>query len=234
MLVMLIGPVAAPLIGAGITALGSLIGGERANRQTKEMAREQMAFQERMSNTSYQRAVQDMELAGINPMLAFQQGGASSPGGASATIQDVVSPAISTAQQARRVNEDLKLVRAQVAKVNEDRLTAKASGDNTRMMMSFLGVGPQLMENDPDRPGHKRPMNVLGQRMQNLQEQILRNQANISGAQAYGSRLNENAMRNFGGQAAANFQLWGQPILGALRGATTLGGAQIVAGARRR
>jgi len=32
-----------------------------------------------MSNSSYQRAVQDMKLAGLNPMLAYSQGGASSP-----------------------------------------------------------------------------------------------------------------------------------------------------------
>lgn len=86
------------LLGAPLTMLSSAAsvagdylqyqGQRETNAANVQQAREQMDFQERMSNTAWQRGVADMRAAGLNPALAYQQGGASSPAGAMATLSN--------------------------------------------------------------------------------------------------------------------------------------------------
>ena len=109
-------------IGAAIGAAGSILGGvlgssgqKDANDANLQIAQENREFQERMSNTAYQRGTADMKAAGINPLMAGMKGGASTPSGATATMQNEKaalasssSTAFQAAIQAQSLEADLE------------------------------------------------------------------------------------------------------------------------------
>ena len=137
------------LIAAGAQLAGGAMssrGQRKTNEMNKQMAREQMAFQERMSSTAYQRATKDLEKSGLNRILAIG-GPASSPGGASAVMQNAAAPmaeglkgAVSSALAAKTALQNLDnmkdqgaLIRSQIGKTIQE--TQNASSKDVLMQV---------------------------------------------------------------------------------------------------
>lgn len=109
------------------TTLGDIgsLGGNRAARKESQRERD---FQERMSNTSWQRGIADMRAAGVNPALAWSQGGASTPSGAVAQ-QEGAGEGVSSAMALRAQNKGIELIDAQIMKTRNE--GNKAAADAT-------------------------------------------------------------------------------------------------------
>lgn len=93
---------------------GSLIeafGQGQTNVANARQAQQNRDFQERMSNTQYQRATADMRAAGLNPALAYQQGGAGTPTGSTAQIQNPAAGAGGTAKAAAQTFNEVSTAR---------------------------------------------------------------------------------------------------------------------------
>jgi len=163
-------PATATLVAGGAGALANIAGVDMMNSANKGMANRQMDFQERMSSTAYQRSMEDMRKAGLNPMLAYMQGGASAPSGASIPaqnvfggVQDGLDKVASSTRQSTRLKQELinmekteakteaetKLIAAneEVAKINAKLATQKLKvgqfGEATKGLVGETLLHPQ-------------------------------------------------------------------------------------------
>lgn len=132
---------------SGVGAIGGgiidAIGGGSAMSANKEIANDNRLFQQQMSNTAYQRATADMQKAGINPMLAYMQGGASTPQGSQANVQNPLSGLGSAVGGAASAVRDVVNQKADlgVKKAQETELLSRAAA-NTANSGFQQSMGP--------------------------------------------------------------------------------------------
>lgn len=171
----LFGPVGTG-IGAGIGAIGGgvvdFLGQQSANEQNwDEFVSNQIwnttqinaarNYNTEMSNTAYQRAVADMKKAGINPMMAAMNGGASSPtspitnAGTGAAMQNPaeglgksISGAMGSALQAANLAQDLKNADADITLKNAQALTQVSLADqaNSNARLNYQETSNKFLD----------------------------------------------------------------------------------------
>ena len=115
---------AAGLVSGAVSAFGA----SRANKAAQAAASRQMEFQRESAQNSYQWAVADMKKAGINPMLAYQQGGAQALSGASYSPQNELAGGSAATNAAVNTALAVKKQRAEIKNITEDTRVKRTQG----------------------------------------------------------------------------------------------------------
>ena len=154
-----LGGIVGSFFGPVGTAAGGAIGGAIDQSQSQSSAKDatnsanafnadqaltNREWQERLSNTAMQRRVADLQAAGLNPMLAYSQGGAAVPSGGYASS---VSPdaMINSGFRAAEVSSQAKIADAQAANLTADTVNKQAQTDNYAALAANTRAQTALM-----------------------------------------------------------------------------------------
>ena len=178
------------LVGGVTGLIGGIVGNEQnANSAQKAAefnaveAAKNRQFQNDMSATAHRREMEDLRAAGLNPMLAVMKGGASTPGGATASMtpakmEDALGKGVSSALDSRRLAKELDATASQVslnkateAKAEADKKLSEQSAKNaelnakvTEAQLPAVKAQSQYEKKKADADSHYLPFDAIQQR----------------------------------------------------------------------
>ena len=194
----MVAPLLAAAAPAVIGGIFSAFGQAAANAEAKEASQRQMDFQKETLRSQYQWGMEDMRKAGLNPILAYKQGGAGSASGADYTPGNVGAAGVTGASTAQSSALATRAQETQLENIAAD-TRLKASQDKTQAALQVQALA------QADQANSQSALNQAVKTRTNVDTMI--STENLASAKAAAARAlaDEQLLQSPEGQLARQF-----------------------------
>ncbi|QCQ84917.1 DNA pilot protein [Blackfly microvirus SF02] len=126
-----------PVIGGALSAFGAISGQNSANATNVGLDKKNRDWQERMANTAVQRRMDDLRRANLNPALAAEGQGATTPSTSAPTVESKYKDAVrpigeiaNSAIGALQAKANINLTNASAFKATQEGRAAAVTAEN--------------------------------------------------------------------------------------------------------